>query len=115
MTNAVIKNLNKDISRKLRFIGVDGATIDIGTQTGAVLLYGSDLRICLSPSVDFSCTGSTATTNVVDIIGTFDIDINGTIYTNLTPSELVTLMSGSNVPVEAIIDPTPYNLTVEYV
>lgn len=115
MTNVVIKNLNTNLSRKLRFKGVNGATIDIGTQTGAVVLFGSDLRICLAPNAGLSCAGATATTSVVELVGTFDVEINETIYSNLTPAELVTLMSSQNIPVGATIDPTPYNITVEYV
>ena len=114
MTDVVIKNLNTIINRRLRFVGVDGATIDIGTQTGAVLLYGNDLRICLSPFEGLSCSGATSTTNVAEFLGTFDLEIGDTKYTNLTPAEMQLLMSSANIPVEAIIDPTPYNITVTY-
>lgn len=115
MTNVVIKNLNTNINRRLRFVGVDGATINIGIQSGAVVLYGSDLRVCLSPFEGLSCSGSTTSTSVAEFIGTFDVEIDGTKYTNLTPAEMQVLMASSNIPVEAIIDPTPYNITVEYV
>ena len=115
MTNVVIKNLNTNINRRLRFVGVDGATIEIGIQSGAVVLYGSDLRVCLSPFEGLSCSGSTASTSVAEFVGTFDLEIGDNKYTNLTPAEMQVLMSSANIPVEAIIDPTTYNLVVEYV
>lgn len=110
-----IKNLNTALHRRLRFIGADGSSIDIQEQDGAVVLFGTkDLRVCLAPNTTDSPNSATIDTSIIEMLGTFNIDVDNDLFENVTPEDLFTLFN-PNTKLEVIGDPTPYNIQAEYI
>lgn len=110
-----IKNLNTALHRRLRFIGANGSTIDIQEQDGAVVLFGTkDLRICLSPNTTDSPNSATIDTSIIEMLGTFNIDVDDELFEGLTPEDLFSTFN-PNTKLEVIGDPTPYNIQAEYI
>ena len=110
-----IKNLNTALHRRLRFIGADGSSIDIQEQDGAVVLFGTkDLRVCLAPNTTDSPNSATIDTSVIEMLGTFNIDVNNELFENVTPEELFDIFNPDSI-MEVIGDPTPYNIQAEYI
>ncbi len=102
-----IKNLNTALHRRLRFIGANGSTIDIQGQDGAVVLFGTkDLRICLSPNTTDSPNSATIDTSIIEMLGTFNIDVDDELFEGLTPEDLFSTFN-PNTKLEVIGDPTP--------
>ena len=102
-----IKNLNTALHRRLRFIGANGSTIDIQEQDGAVVLFGTkDLRICLSPNTTDSPNSATIDTSIIEMLGTFNIDVDDELFEGLTPEDLFSTFN-PNTKLEVIGDPTP--------
>lgn len=110
-----IKNLNTTLHRRLRFIGDNGSTIEINEQDGAVVLFGTkDLRLCLAPNTTDSPDSATIDTSIIEMLGTFDIDVDNELFQGLTPEDLFTTFN-PNTKLEVIGDPTPYNIKAEYI
>lgn len=110
-----IKNLNTALHRRLRLIGANGSTIDIQEQDGAVVLFGTkDLRICLSPNTTDSPNSATIDTSIIEMLGTFNIDVDDELFEGLTPEDLFSTFN-PNTKLEVIGDPTPYNIQAEYI
>ena len=102
-----IKNLNTALHRRLRFIGANGSTIDIQEQDGAVVLSGTkDLRFCLSPNTTDSPNSATIDTSIIEMLGTFNIDVDDELFEGLTPEDLFSTFN-PNTKLEVIGDPTP--------
>lgn len=110
-----IKNLNTALHRRLRFIGTNGSTIEINEQDGAVVLFGNkDLRLCLAPNTTDTPNSATIDTSIIEMIGTFNIDVDNELFENLTPEDLFTTFN-PDTKLEVIGDPTPYNVQAEYI